>query len=56
VEHPQAGMGGLPPLTILEWWMMTLSQTTATSGAAGSAASSCSQNPQKLALIALWVT
>jgi hypothetical protein len=41
--------------TILEWWMITLSQTTATSGAAGSAASSCSRNAMKVTLTALRV-
>jgi hypothetical protein len=33
--------------------MLTLSQTTATSGAVGEAASSCSQKAVKLALMAL---
>jgi hypothetical protein len=39
--------------TILEWWMMTLSQITATCGAAGEAASSCAKKAVKLALTAL---
>jgi hypothetical protein len=36
--------------------MMTLSQITATIGAAGYAASSCSRNPVKVALTALRAT
>jgi hypothetical protein len=35
VQHDQLGWAASQRCTILEWWMMTLSQTTATCGAVG---------------------
>jgi Glyoxalase-like domain len=35
VQHPHPWVGGRPPLNDVEWWTLTLSQITATGGAAG---------------------